>query len=654
MSLSESTALATTDQPIIVAELVDDSTFNIFNLSDIRISKTNRKRFNEVALQELAASIKEMGVAQPILIRPVTPTESEPQGFEIVAGERRYRASIIAGAPTIPAMCRTLTDLQAAKIQILENLQRENPHPLEEAEGYENLMLAHGYNADQLADELKRSRSYIYGRLKLCNLALELREDFLDDKFNHSVALLIARIPTPALQVKAAKEILTPQYNGDPMPYRAAVQVIKNRYMLDLTKATFEIKDAKLLAIAGSCDKCPKRTGNQPEIFADTDQNICTDPDCFAEKTAAHNVKKLNAANKKGIPVLEGKEATEANNKIMYDRWESENVDDEATLRYFDRVKDAPGDTNAIELLSSKAPAADFAIKLDYGKVKMAYTRAKVQAALEKAGICYTEEEQAALEQAQDEEQVTDPVQNDAYLERLKKDDEKKQRAEKETAFRVALYKRLRQRRFGGFSLQSLREFVKAIVTDYRNDFSLPDDVLGDLYPFEGGADETVCNYIDQASIEEVQILLVDLILGETLSVSQWTIDDIGNEDDQFNTVLAMAKAEGIDADQVRAELEKPVEPEPAQELQPELAPKPSKRGRPAKTTEVKEVSQASEEQAATSTAEQPKTTKIKVARPKAKPASAEQTPDTDVTTTQELEPPGPSKNASWPFPRSA
>ncbi|MFZ6767484.1 ParB/RepB/Spo0J family partition protein [Undibacterium sp. Di26W] len=597
MSLSESTALANTDQPIIVAELVDDSTFNIFKLSDIRISKTNRKRFNEVALQELAASIKEMGVAQPILIRPVAPTEVDPEGFEIVAGERRYRASIIAGAFTIPAMCRTLTDLQAAKIQILENLQRENPHPLEEAEGYENLMMSHGYNADQLADELKRSRSYIYGRLKLCNLALELREDFLDDKFNHSVALLIARIPTPALQVKAAKEILAPQHNGDTLSYRAAVQIIKNRYMLDLTKATFEIKDAKLLAIAGSCDKCPKRTGNQPEIFPDTDQNICTDPDCFAEKTAAHNVKKLNAANKKGIPVLEGQQATEANNQIIYDRWGNENVDDEATLRYFERVKDntAPVDTKVIDLLAAKAPAADFAIKLDFGKVKMAYTRAKVQAALEKAGLCYTEQEYAALEQAKDKEKVVDSAQNDAYLERCKKEDEKKQRAEKETSFRVALYKRLRQRSFAGFSLQSLREFVKAIVTDYRNDFSVPDDLLGDLYPFESGDDETVCSYIDQASIEEVQILLVDLILGETLSISQWTIDDAGDEDDQFNTVLAMARAEGIDPDQVRAELETPVEPETA----PESVQKPAKRGRKPKTETPADVTLTEENKAA-------------------------------------------------------
>ncbi|KAK0349144.1 hypothetical protein LTR94_034331, partial [Friedmanniomyces endolithicus] len=133
----------------------------------MRASPDNRKRFNEQALQELAASIKTMGVAQAILIRPVTPTAESPEPFEIVAGERRFRASKIAGKATIPALCRQLSDLDAAKIRILENLQREDPHPMEEAEGYQLLMLQHGFTADQLVDEVKKSRSYIYGRLKL-------------------------------------------------------------------------------------------------------------------------------------------------------------------------------------------------------------------------------------------------------------------------------------------------------------------------------------------------------------------------------------------------------------------------------------------------------------------------------------------------------
>jgi hypothetical protein len=90
------------------AQIVTDGLYGDYEIARIRKSPDNRKRFNEQALQELAASITSMGVAQPILIRPVTPTDNEPEDFEIVAGERRYRASIIAGmTPRRSASWRT-------------------------------------------------------------------------------------------------------------------------------------------------------------------------------------------------------------------------------------------------------------------------------------------------------------------------------------------------------------------------------------------------------------------------------------------------------------------------------------------------------------------------------------------------------------------
>jgi len=294
--------------------LVNGATYRDIELGKIRISPDNRKRFNEAALQELAASIKSMGVAQPILIRPVTPTVEQPEEYEIVAGERRYRASNIAGMGTIPAIIRQLSDLDAAKIRILENLQRENPHEMEEAEGYQLLMLQHGYNADQLADEVKKSRAYIYGRLKLCALTTEVREQFLDNKIPASTALLIARIPVPALQIRALGEILKPPawMGSEPMSYRQAVQHVQSTYMLDLKTAVFKVADAKLLVSAGACTTCPKRTGNQPEVFAGVSADVCTDPDCFKEKRAAHFTATIVKANKLGIPVLEGSEGQTA------------------------------------------------------------------------------------------------------------------------------------------------------------------------------------------------------------------------------------------------------------------------------------------------------------------------------------------------------
>lgn len=310
------TALATTDKPIIVDELVvDQGVYGFYDIARMRRSPDNRKRFNELALNELAASIKAMGVAQPILIRPVTPTAEAPEEYEIVAGERRYRASIIAGLTTIPAICRNLSDLDAAKIRILENLQREDPHPIEEAEGYQLLMQQHGYDADQLADEVKKSRSYIYGRLKLCALTEKARDACFDDKISASIALLIARIPVKSLQEKCLKEVVD-HWNG-PMSYRTAAQHVENNYMLNLKKATFSTADEALLPAAGSCKACPKRAGNQPEVFQDIGTDVCTDPICFKAKGEAHVVRVKRLAKESGMTVLSGADAK----KVMPNSW---------------------------------------------------------------------------------------------------------------------------------------------------------------------------------------------------------------------------------------------------------------------------------------------------------------------------------------------
>ncbi|WP_028104032.1 ParB N-terminal domain-containing protein [Pseudoduganella violaceinigra] len=109
--------------------LDDGSTFGHFNTSHIINSPTNRKRFNESKLQELAASVKKKGVVQPILIRPLPATEGQRQMYELIAGERRWRAAIIAGIAHIPALCRDLSDHDVIELQILEaQRQRELLH----------------------------------------------------------------------------------------------------------------------------------------------------------------------------------------------------------------------------------------------------------------------------------------------------------------------------------------------------------------------------------------------------------------------------------------------------------------------------------------------------------------------------------------------
>ena len=269
-------------------------------LTSIQPSTTNpRKHFDAEALKDLAESIRKHGVLQPILVREV----EEAGKFELVAGERRFRASKEAGLKEIPAVVLKLTDKEAVEIQVIENLQRADLHPMEEAEGYESLMKKHGYaGAEAIAAKIGKSRSYVYGRLKLCALTPELKQAFLKDTLNASVALLLARIPE-SLQEKASKTVLTGKYGEGPLPFRQAVEFLKENYTLTLSGAPFDTKDEALCG--GSCAKCPKRTGNEPELFADIKSaDVCTDPDCFKEKAESSWTAKAEKFKKAGYTVL--------------------------------------------------------------------------------------------------------------------------------------------------------------------------------------------------------------------------------------------------------------------------------------------------------------------------------------------------------------
>lgn len=262
-----------------------------------------RKRFNEEAMAELTASIAAQGILQPILVRP-----DNTGKFEIAAGARRYRAAVAAGLGQIPAVIRELTDDQLLEAAVIENLQRDNLHPLEEAEGYE-AMMKHGYTADTLAEKIGKSRSYIFGRLKLLDLDEDGRRLFYAGALNPSTALLVARIPSHKLQAKAIEDLTKTDFYGETKSVREAQRWIRDRYMLDLAKAPFPTEDGELIATAGPCSACPKRTGNSPDLFDDIDNaNVCTDPDC-------HTAKKIAAAERRAreagpdVKIVTGEEA---------------------------------------------------------------------------------------------------------------------------------------------------------------------------------------------------------------------------------------------------------------------------------------------------------------------------------------------------------
>src|SRR5450631_4749492 len=128
-------------------------------------SATNPRRiFEDAALKELAASIRSQGVLSPLLVRPVT-----EQSFEIVAGARRYRAAQLAEAETVPVRIVNLTDAEALEAQLIENLQRRDVHPLEEANGFRALLNLEEpkYSIEQIAARTGKPPAYVAGRLKL-------------------------------------------------------------------------------------------------------------------------------------------------------------------------------------------------------------------------------------------------------------------------------------------------------------------------------------------------------------------------------------------------------------------------------------------------------------------------------------------------------
>jgi len=148
-----------------------------------------RKTFNEPELQELAKSIKEQGVLVPIILREV---KNKSYLYEIVAGERRYRAAQIAGLSEIPALVKTLTDKNAMEIALIENVQRENLNPIEEADGYKNLMGKCQYSLSDVSKLIGKSESYIRNLMRINSLPESVKELIKNGQISASHARTIA------------------------------------------------------------------------------------------------------------------------------------------------------------------------------------------------------------------------------------------------------------------------------------------------------------------------------------------------------------------------------------------------------------------------------------------------------------------------------
>jgi ParB/RepB/Spo0J family partition protein len=282
-------------------------TFEMVEVGRIAASKTNpRKHFDDASLLELRDSIVQQGIVQPLVVRPA----GNGKGYELVCGERRWRAAKLGQLLAVPCVVRELSDAQVLEIQLIENLQREDVSALEEAEGFKRLIDAGAYTAESLAAKLGKSRSHVFGRLRLVKASEPVKKAVSEGKIDASVAGLITSVSNS----KAQNELLGEAMRGS--SFRYLKDEVGRRYQRTLNGAAWKLDDKELVKGAGPCTTCPKRSGvMDPDCSS---PNVCTDVACWTHKAAAWADRLVAEARTAGKPVLTKKEANDYNVRAKY------------------------------------------------------------------------------------------------------------------------------------------------------------------------------------------------------------------------------------------------------------------------------------------------------------------------------------------------
>lgn len=275
-------------------------------------SPTNpRKTFHQESIAELSESVKRSGVIQPLIVRrdEGLSTGDSDVHYEIVAGERRYRASKAAQLSELPVIVRVLTDNEVIELQLIENLQREDVSAYEEAVGYAGLLKLAGpdgvplYTVERIAGQIGKSPNYVRNRLKAQQAPKQLLAALERGEVGTRVCELVGRIPHEDDREKCAAEVLEPNWDDRPMTSREVEEHIADHYMIKLSKAAFDRADEGLLQGVPACSTCPYRSGNDESLHEDlqvglvssgngskggVDPNLCLNPTCFRRKSEAH------------------------------------------------------------------------------------------------------------------------------------------------------------------------------------------------------------------------------------------------------------------------------------------------------------------------------------------------------------------------------
>lgn len=268
-----------------------------------------RKTFNDSHLQQLSESIEKHGVLQPITVR------QSGKDFTIVMGERRYRASKLAGKKTIPCIVRTYKNNDVLEVQIIENLQRQDVEPTEEAEAI--AYLSEKYAPSEIAKRLGRTDNFIRQRLKLAGLIEGFKEFVRNGEMTISLGVGVALFEPEEQQMML--ETMGEDFNAHQIN-----RMIKDQ-TYDLEKASFDVADKKLVAKAGACIECPFNAANQGNLFGDG-KMVCTKSACYETKKSKSFLNLIEKSKKENtllIPEIRKYWADDESNQLVISQLEN-------------------------------------------------------------------------------------------------------------------------------------------------------------------------------------------------------------------------------------------------------------------------------------------------------------------------------------------
>lgn len=271
-----------------------------------------RKTYNEAKLKGLADSISQHGVLQPITVR------KSGTKYIIVMGERRYRASKIAGKKTIPAIVKMYEKSDVLEIQIIENLQRQDVEATEEAEAI--AFLSERYTSTEIAKKLGRGENFVRQRLKLAGLIEGFKHFVRSGEMTITLGIAVALFEPEEQQMML--ENLNGRYNAHHIN-----QMIKKQ-TYDLTKAPFNLKDKKLIPQIGACVLCPFNAANQGNLFGN-DGMICTKSTCYEAKKMKSFINLMERAKLEKIlliPNIRKYWLNDENNQIVISQMEKKGL----------------------------------------------------------------------------------------------------------------------------------------------------------------------------------------------------------------------------------------------------------------------------------------------------------------------------------------